>query len=315
MHAIAGLTLVLVLVGVIVRSTGSGLGCGTAGGWHDWPLCHGRLIPPATLESIIEFSHRAFAALVSLCLLGAAAWTAVTPVLRRHVGAALFATVGLLVLQIVLGALTVRMLDGGEINPAFVVAHLMTAFTFFCTLVVLGIHSLALSKRTESPTLPPAPWGPGQRIYLIVTFAATFFQIIVGGLVANLGASMACPEFPSCAGGVWIPTFSGATGLQVVHRIGAVSVALLVFALPFVLSRHVSPPRGMTRVAVGLVLVQFALGVATVLLGLPLMARALHHVVAYALLGTLAGIGYKVFSKASREATRPSPEGALAASR
>ena len=42
----------LMTMGNIVSATGSGLGC------PDWPLCHGRLLPPAQTEVLIEFSHR-----------------------------------------------------------------------------------------------------------------------------------------------------------------------------------------------------------------------------------------------------------------
>src|SRR5262249_56131496 len=42
----------LMTMGNIVSATGSGLGC------PDWPLCHGRLLPPAQAEVLIEFSHR-----------------------------------------------------------------------------------------------------------------------------------------------------------------------------------------------------------------------------------------------------------------
>ena len=46
-------TFALIVLGGVVRVTGSGLGCG--GEWH---LCDGSLIPPLTKEDIIEYSHR-----------------------------------------------------------------------------------------------------------------------------------------------------------------------------------------------------------------------------------------------------------------
>src|SRR5256885_2622851 len=57
--ATAVATYALVVLGGVVRVSGSGLGC------PDWPLCHGRLLPPLDLHSIIEYSHRTTASLAS----------------------------------------------------------------------------------------------------------------------------------------------------------------------------------------------------------------------------------------------------------
>ena len=54
---------ILVIVwGAVVRATSSGAGCGA-----HWPLCNGEVIPLApTLETIIEFAHRATSGLILL---------------------------------------------------------------------------------------------------------------------------------------------------------------------------------------------------------------------------------------------------------
>src|SRR5438309_10221069 len=66
--AAAACTYLLIILGAIVRITGSGLGCG-----EHWPLCNGRLFPPLDLPTWIEWSHRLAAGLVTI-LVAAVAW-------------------------------------------------------------------------------------------------------------------------------------------------------------------------------------------------------------------------------------------------
>jgi len=71
-------TYLLIILGAIVRITGSGLGCG-----EHWPLCNGKLLPPLDLPTMIEYGHRLAAAVVSglVTILAVYAWW-----LRRRAG-------------------------------------------------------------------------------------------------------------------------------------------------------------------------------------------------------------------------------------
>jgi len=65
----AGFTYLLIILGAIVRITGSGMGCG-----EHWPLCNGKLLPPLDLPTLIEYTHRLVAASVSILVLALATY-------------------------------------------------------------------------------------------------------------------------------------------------------------------------------------------------------------------------------------------------
>lgn len=63
-----GVNVVVILLGALVRATGSGAGCG-----RSWPTCHGTLIPELEGATAIEFTHRA-ASGIALLVVGAMVW-------------------------------------------------------------------------------------------------------------------------------------------------------------------------------------------------------------------------------------------------
>src|SRR5207245_3118395 len=107
-------TYALVVLGGVVRVSGSGLGC------PDWPLCHGRFLPPLDVHAIIEYSHRTTASLTSVLvvLTAVVAWGAWrTP---RDLVIPATVAAGLLAVEVALGGVTVRL----ELAPVMVLGHL-----------------------------------------------------------------------------------------------------------------------------------------------------------------------------------------------
>jgi len=283
----------LIVLGGIVRITGSGMGCGP-----DWPLCNGALVPLMDLETFIEWSHRMMAAGVGLLVVGVAAhawWppgrgggdSATGPSglgrgdgsgpLRRGDFRTLSAwAVVLLVVQVLLGAVTVRL----ELPPASVILHLGTAMALLAVLLV-GV-SRALFPGDRRP-----PDGTGSAAWLAAALGLAV--VLAGALVANLGAAPACQGFPLC-NGRWLPEGGWRIHLHWAHRVSAYLLVAGVLALALHLQRE-RPGDRMVRgagwAAAALALLQIGVGAAMVLAGLPEWIRALHLAVGAGLFGAL----------------------------
>ena len=118
--------ILLVTIGVIVRVTGSGLGC------PDWPLCHGQIIPPLNdAQAWIEWVHRTVAVIIGFEVIAFAALALIDHRDRRTLVGATIVAVFLVGFQAWLGKETVRLGNSGE----SVTAHLASAMALVGLLV------------------------------------------------------------------------------------------------------------------------------------------------------------------------------------
>lgn len=293
------LTVVVVLLGAYTRLTHAGLGC------PDWPGCYGFLtvpmsedkqslaalrFPDAPLEvhkGWNEMVHRYFAGALGLVILALA-----VQAVRRRAEPGQPVKLPLLLLAVVIaqaafGMWTVTL----QLWPQVVTAHLLGGLT---TLSLLFLLSLRLSGRQ-----PAIPSVAGQvRGLAMVGMLAVILQVALGGWVSSNYAAVACTDFPTCHGEWWPemdfanafnlthhdigPNYLGGmlygearTAIHVAHRLGALTVTLILLALTWQLWRN-----GLPRLA-GLLLaalaLQIGLGISNVLLNLPLAVAVAHN--------------------------------------
>ncbi len=261
----ATFTYLLIILGAIVRITGSGLGCG-----EHWPLCNGKLLPPLDLPTLIEYGHRLAAAAVSVLVTALAvyAWW-----LQQGAGSGeryppvktAYIALGLLVVQVLLGAVTVKL----SLPPWTVILHLGTAMLLLATLLVAARTTNRTPGATLTPGASPGITGTPPSRAGLVALALGFVTVLFGALTANLGASSACLGFPLCNGQL-VPSGNYLQHLHWVHRV----LAYTLFG--YVVWWAVSTKRRGAWYVVGLVTLQVAVAAAMVLLALPPPLQAAH---------------------------------------
>lgn len=311
------LAVVVVLLGAYTRLTHAGLGC------PDWPGCYGFLavpmsehkqalaaerFPEAPLEvhkGWNEMVHRYFAGALGLVILGLA-----VQALRRRDEPGRPVKLPLLLLGVVIaqaafGMWTVTL----QLWPQVVTAHLLGGFA---TLSLLFLLCLRLSGRL--PALA-APVPPRLRLFAFAAMLLVIGQVALGGWVSSNYAAVACTDFPTCHGEWWPqmdfvrgfdptqhdigPNYLGGllygearTAIHVTHRLGALSVTLVLLVLAGMLWRH-----GLGRLT-GLLLaalaLQVGLGISNVVFNLPLAVAVAHNGGGAALVLVLVLVNYRL---------------------
>ena len=303
-------TFALIVLGGVVRVTGSGMGCG-----GEWPLCDGSLIPPLTKEDIIEYSHRLVAsAIVGPLVLG----TFLVAFFKYRRASFLVipsaVSVVLLLAQGGLGGVTVLT----ELPGHIVAAHMALAQALFACLILVAISAGRLvqsdiSAQTPialdpeaSPSGPAADFGATEtmaekpnRFPLLATVAAfsTYVLLLSGSYVtATPGALAACAQWPLCHGGFWP---SGSLEIiHMLHRVVAAAVGLFVLYVchrgyRLGKQRLVSSELillALSCVGAILLLTQVFIGGVAIWTNFPVSVRALHIGLATAVWGIMVAV-------------------------
>jgi len=301
----------VVVLGAYVRLSDAGLGC------PDWPGCYGKLIVPdkeVHIEEIYaerplehgkawkEMIHRYAAgtlgllifylALVSLRQGNVTGGPVVMPV----------ALVLLVILQALLGMWTVTLL----LKPVIVLAHLLGGMMILSLLFWLSLELARDRRMIDLNSARLFPWSLAGLVMIVM-------QVSLGGWTSSNYAAMACPDIPTCQGAWWpsmdfiegfnfwrgtgvdyeggILALDARTAIHIAHRMGAVLSLLIVgsVALRSIVDRN----RSISRTGILLLFVllaQLSLGLANVLLRLPLAVAVAHNAMAAVLLLVLVAL-------------------------
>jgi len=310
------ITLCVVVLGAYVRLSDAGLGC------PDWPGCYGALTVPQSSEAIThaqnafpdkpveaqkawkEMIHRYLATTLGLFILAifVTAWRKrneikVTPWLPT-------ALVGLVIFQGMLGMWTVTLL----LKPAIVTAHLMGGMSTLAILTwITHRHWGAISANYLT--------SKNMRLLVRGALVILLLQIFLGGWTSTNYAALACTDFPTCHG-VWVPEMdfgnafhwvrelgvdaagkplelSAFVAIQWTHRAGALVTFTFLGVLGLRLLRQPQLSR-LASIMLLLLLVQVSLGIANLVLHLPLVLAVAHNMVAALLLIAVVVLNSKI---------------------
>ncbi len=310
------ITLCVVVLGAYVRLSDAGLGC------PDWPGCYGTLTVPQSSDAIThaqtafpdkpieapkawkEMIHRYLATTLGLFILAifVVAWRKrneikVSPWLPT-------ALVGLVVFQGMLGMWTVTLL----LKPAIVTAHLMGGMS---TLAILTW----MTHRHWGTISVNYLTSKNMRLFVRGALVILLLQIFLGGWTSTNYAALACTDFPTCHG-VWFPDMdfanafhwvrelgvdstgkpldlSAFVAIQWTHRLGALITFIYLGTLGLRLLRQPQLGR-LASIMWLLLLVQVSLGIANLVLHLPLVLAVAHNMVAALLLITVVVLNSKI---------------------
>jgi len=320
------LTFALIVLGAYVRLSNAGLGC------PDWPGCYGHIgVPDADHEVAAaeaaypdrpvqapkawkEMVHRYLAGIVGLLIgaLAVLAWRDRSGRLPRGLATA---TVCVVLMQIVFGALTVTL----KVKPIIVTTHLLLGLTTLSLVFWMWLGTRAPSDQPQTAPLRAALLKPLSIAALVLLCG----QIFLGGWTSTNYAALACPDFPACHGSfapkgelgvafkLWhglgidyeggILDVAARATIHLVHRYGALVLSLVLIGIAaYLLSLKRAPYRRLALALLGALALQVLIGIGLIHLQLPLWLADAHNAGAALLLLAVLALNHKVWHGLAR---------------
>ena len=264
----------VILWGAGVRATGSGAGCGS-----HWPLCNGEVVPRApTVQTVIEFTHRATSGLALVLVVVLVAWVFRAAPPRHPARAGAIWSFVFILGEAMVGAAIV--LFDLVVNDRSLARALVMPIHLLNTFLLLGALALTALWCAGHPRVH---WRAGGPLRLGLAASALGMMLAgASGAIAALGDTL----FPSTSlSSALARDLSSAAHLllrlRLVHPFVAVAVAatLLVTCYRIVQLPDPAAARRASWTA-GLVALQVVVGMANVGLLAPAWMQILHLFVA-----------------------------------
>jgi len=232
-----------------------------------------------------EWLHRLWGRLIGVAFAAPFLWF----LLRRRIPPGLAPRLAFILvlggMQGVLGWVMVKsgLVDRVEVSQYRLVAHLGLALLIYAALLWTALDLLRPGTRTTQATNP-------LRAAAGAIAALVFLTMLAGGFVAGLNAGLTYNTFPLMDGRLvpagylqlspwWLNWFENVAAVQFDHRLLATATLIAVIALWSAGRRYPLPAaaRRALDALVALALLQVALGVATLLLVVPIALAAAHQ--------------------------------------
>jgi cytochrome c oxidase assembly protein subunit 15 len=265
---VVGYNVLVILWGALVRATGSGAGCG-----NHWPLCNGQVMPLSPgLHTVIEFTHRCMTGGSIFFVIGLLVWTFRGTTKGQAARVLAVTSMALLLNEALLGALLVKLgyVTGNQSMGRVV----MLSIHLSNTMLLLAALTLTARLLGTGQMWRDLGVGEAKKIWAFGGVAATLV-VAVSGSLAALGDTL----FPTSSlraafaqdfavGSPWLLRLRG------VHPVSAVIAGVFVLWL---VAQAKRAGAGQLAAAVLVLLgFQFGLGVADVLLLVPVWMQVVH---------------------------------------